>query len=89
MEYHPDDLLSALLGQTELIAGVAAGLVVFIVILVIACKCNLFNKVRNDYYVSKGLNWWQFQVRIYKQDGDGGAEDENNAEMENMTPPEW
>ena len=47
MEYIPDDLLSALLSQTELIAGVAAALVVFIVILVIACKCNLFNKVRN------------------------------------------
>ena len=45
MKYIPDDLLSALLGQTELIAGVAAALVVFIVILVIACKCNLFNKV--------------------------------------------
>ena len=45
MNYIPDDLLSALLGQTELIAGVAAALVVFIVILVIACKCNLFNKV--------------------------------------------
>ena len=55
MEYHPDDLLSALLGQTELIAGVAAGLVVFIVILVIACKCNLFNKVRTNCHVIKGL----------------------------------
>ena len=55
MEYHPDDLLSALLGQTELIAGVAAGLVVFIVILVIACKCNLFNKVRNNCHISQIL----------------------------------
>ena len=55
MEYHPDDLLSALLGQTELIAGVAAGLVVFIVILVIACKCNLFNKVRNNCRISQIL----------------------------------
>ena len=48
MEYIPEDLLSSLLSKTELIAGVAAGLVVFIVILVIACKCNLFNKVRNS-----------------------------------------
>ena len=55
MKYIPDDLLTALLGQTELIAGVAAGLVVFIVILVIACKCNLFNKVCNSCHVSKGL----------------------------------
>jgi len=46
MTYTPDDLLSALLGQTELIAGIAAALVVFIIIMVIACKCNLFNKVR-------------------------------------------
>lgn len=45
MTYTPDDLLSALLGQTELIAGIAAALVVFIIIMVIACKCNLFNKV--------------------------------------------
>ena len=45
MTYIPDDLLSALLGHTEIIAGVAAALVVFIVIMVIACKCNLFNKV--------------------------------------------
>ena len=50
MEYIPEDLLSSLLSKTELIAGVAAGLVVFIVILVIACKCNLFNKVRNSNF---------------------------------------
>ena len=52
MEYIPDDLLSSLLSKTELIAGVAAGLVVFIVILVIACKCNLFNKVRKSDFPS-------------------------------------
>ena len=50
MTYTPDDLLSALLGQTELIAGIAAALVVFIIIMVIACKCNLFNKVSDNYH---------------------------------------
>ena len=54
LEYIPDDFLGALLGKTELIAGVAAGLVVFIIVLVIACKCNLFNRVNITSYASLG-----------------------------------
>ena len=63
LEYIPDDFLGALLGKTELIAGVAAGLVVFIIVLVIACKCNLFNRVNITSYASLG-NYYFTQSHI-------------------------
>ena len=44
--YAPETTLDALVASWQLIVGIVTGAVVFIIILVVACKCNLFNRVR-------------------------------------------
>ena len=44
--YVPETTLDALVASWQLIVGIVTGAVVFIIILVVACKCNLFNRVR-------------------------------------------
>ena len=65
--YVPETTLDALVASWQLIVGIVTGAVVFIIILVVACKCNLFNRVR----VYKG----EEEQKLTGGEGDGGGGD--------------